>query len=57
MKRERMDPAFEKIYPDKKSPLFVHIHVSCAYKGGVVRGGGLAGGKAFRSLRVFMLPL
>ncbi len=57
MTRDRMDPALESVYPDKESPLFVHIHVSCAYKGGNVDGGGLAAGKAFRSLRVFMIPL
>lgn len=57
MKRERMDPALEQVYPDRTCPLFVHIHVSCAYKGGQVKGGGLAGGKAFRSLRIFMIPL
>ena len=81
MTRERMDPALESIYPDKECPLFVHIHVSCAYNSGEsqtlrsgeccgespslrsgeccgnVYGGGLAAGKAFRSLRVFMIPL
>lgn len=57
MKRERMDPALQAVYSDKDNPLFVHIHVSCAYQGGRVRGGGLAKGKAFRSLRVFMIPL
>lgn len=57
MKREKMDPALERIYPDKECPLFVHIHVGCAYYGGAVNGGGLAQGKAFRSLRVFMTPL
>jgi predicted DNA-binding protein with PD1-like motif len=57
MKREMMDTALEAIYPDKNNPLFVHIHTSCAYKGGIVRGGGLAGGKAFRSVRVFMTPI
>lgn len=57
MKRERMDPALETVYPDKESPLFVHIHMGCAHLGGEVRGGGLAEGKAFRSLRVFMIPL
>lgn len=57
MKRENMDSALEAIYPDKDCPLFVHIHISCAYRGGNVKGGGLAAGKAFRSLRVFLLPL
>lgn len=74
MTRDRMDPALESVYPDKECPLFVHIHVSCAYKSdgaqcgerpapcsgewsGNVYGGGLAAGRAFRSLRVFMIPL
>lgn len=56
MKIERMDPMLRRVYPGGDNPLFVHIHVSCAYKDGV-RGGGLAEGKAFRALRVFMLPL
>lgn len=34
MRRELMDPALEAIYPDRDNPLFVHIHVSCAYHGG-----------------------
>ncbi len=57
MKRERMDPELAKVYPDKTSPLFVHIHASCALRGGRVVGGGLCGGQAFRSLRVFLAPL
>lgn len=57
MKRERMDANLAKIYPDKTSPLFVHIHASCAVGGGMVTGGGLVKGKAFRALRVFMVPL
>lgn len=57
MKREKMDPALEAVYPDKSSPLFVHIHASCAVAGGHVCGGGLQGGRAFRALRVFITPL
>lgn len=57
MKREKMDPALAAVYPDKTSPLFVHIHASCATAGGHVCGGGLCKGKAFRALRVFMVPL
>jgi predicted DNA-binding protein with PD1-like motif len=57
MRRENMDPELESVYPDKNSPLFVHIHASCAIAGGHVYGGGLKCGKAFRSLRVFMVPL
>lgn len=56
MKMERMDPMLKSVYPKGDSPLFVHIHVSCAYKDGV-RGGGLSKGKAFRALRVFIIPL
>lgn len=57
MKREKMDPALQSVYKDKDCPLFVHIHISCAHRDGSVRGGGLASGKAFRSLRIFMTPL
>ena len=56
MKREYMDPNLAKVYPDKTSPLFVHIHASCAKAGGAVVGGGLVRGRAFRSLRVFLTP-
>lgn len=57
MKREKMDPVLESVYPDKSSPLFVHVHASCASAGGHVCGGGLKSGKAFRELRVFLVPL
>lgn len=57
MKREKMDPGLESVYPDKSSPLFVHVHASCAIAGGHVCGGGLKSGKAFRELRVFLVPL
>lgn len=57
MKREKMDPVLEKIYPDKTSPLFVHIHASIAVSGGHVYGGGLQAGKTLRSLRVFIQQL
>lgn len=57
MKRERMDENLAKVYPDKTSPLFVHIHASCATGEGKIYGGGLVKGKAFRSIRVFMTPL
>ena len=56
MKKERMDPALAAVYKDD-GPLFVHIHASCATAGGHVAGGGLAGGKAFRAVRVFLVPL
>lgn len=57
MKRERMDENLAKVYKDKTSPLFVHIHASCAAGSGTIYGGGLVAGKAFRALRVFMTPL
>jgi len=57
MKRERMDANLAKVYKDKTSPLFVHIHASCATGEGKVYGGGLVKGKAFRALRIFMIPL
>ena len=57
MPREMMDPDLKDVYPDKDSPLFVHIHASFATAGGHVFGGGLKSGKAFRSLRIFMVPL
>jgi predicted DNA-binding protein with PD1-like motif len=57
MTKEKMDPELEAVYPDRESPLFVHIHASCARAGGQVMGGGLRGGKAFRSLRVFLQPV
>ena len=40
MKRECADPALLEVYPDKVSPLIVHIHASCATAGGHVAGGG-----------------
>ncbi len=54
---EKMPPELEDIYPDKDSPLFVHIHAACAIVGGHVIGGGLSAGRAFRALRIFVLPL
>jgi Predicted DNA-binding protein with PD1-like DNA-binding motif len=54
---EMMDPDLKDVYPDQDSPLFAHIHASFAVAGGHVFGGGLKSGKAFRSLRIFMLPL
>ena len=57
MKREKMDPNILGVYKDKSSPLFVHIHASCANGKGEIYGGGLVKGKAFRALRVFMTPL
>lgn len=54
MPKGKMDPDLRAVYPDKESPLFIHIHASCARAGGIVMGGGLRGGRAFRSLRVFL---
>ena len=53
---EECDPRLKAVYPDKDSPLFVHIHIAAAIMGGQVFGGGLRKGKAFRSIRVFLLP-
>ena len=57
MKRERMDENLARVYRDKTSPLFIHIHASCAAGGGAMYGGGLVKGRAFRSIRIFMIPL
>lgn len=57
MSKELMDPQLRSVYPNRESPLFVHIHAACARPGGQVTGGGLWGGRAFRELRVFMLAL
>ena len=57
MVKEKMDPQLRQVYPDRDSPLFIHIHASCARAGGLVMGGGLWGGTAFRSLRVFLRPV
>ncbi len=57
MTREKMDPALAAVYTDTESPLFVHIHASCATAGGHVSGGGLKAGRAFRAVRVFLMPL
>ena len=57
MKRERMDENLAKVYKDRSSPLFVHIHACCATGDGRIYGGGLVKGRAFRSIRVFLIPL
>ena len=57
MTRDHMDEALKKVYKDKESPLFVHIHASCVTGDGKVWGGGLVHGRAFRALRVFLIPL
>ena len=56
MKREKMDENLAKVYTDKSSPLFVHIHACCATGDGRIYGVGLVMGKAFRSIRVFLTP-
>lgn len=37
------------------SPLFAHIHMSCAIAGGSTCGGGLRAGKAFRRIKLYVL--
>ena len=54
---DKVDSHLASVYPDKDDPVFVHIHIAAAMAGGQVFGGGLRSGKAFRALRVFMLPL
>lgn len=54
---DSVDPSLAAMFPDRSDPLFLHIHIAAALAGGHVFGGGFRGGKAFRSLRVFMLPL
>ncbi len=49
------DPMLLKVYPDRDLPIFLHLHVSAAIIGGHTFSGGLWGGTAFRSLRVFMM--
>jgi Predicted DNA-binding protein with PD1-like DNA-binding motif len=48
-----IDPAIAAVYPDKSAPFFLHLHVAAASAGGHAFGGGLRGGKAFRSMRIF----
>lgn len=40
--------------PEEKSPLFAHIHMSCAIAGGKTYGGGFRTGKAFRRIKLFI---
>jgi predicted DNA-binding protein with PD1-like motif len=54
MEWEKADPRIKEIYPDKDDPLFVHIHIGAAISGGQMFGGGFRGGKAFRSMRIFL---
>lgn len=42
--------------PENDSPLFAHIHMSCAIAGGQTIGGGLRRGKAFRRIKLFVVP-
>ncbi len=53
MTMERMDPALRGVYKGD-GPLFVHLHASVATAGAHVYGGGFHGGKAFRSLKVYL---
>ena len=52
----RVDPQIAALYVTDDSSLFVHIHASCASRSGVI-GGGLVSGQAFRSLRIFLVPI
>ncbi len=54
---EKMDPSLRMIYKNIDGPLFVHIHACCATGDGRLYGGGLVKGKAFRSIRVFLVPV
>lgn len=54
MEWDRVPAALKQVYPDRNLPLFLHLHCACAMIGGHVFGGGLWGGTAFRSLRVFI---
>ncbi len=53
---EKVDPKLKSLYPDKESPLFIHLHIAAASAGGAVFGGGLRSGKALREVNVFLLP-
>jgi len=54
---EEVDSLIKNQYSQSTDPVFVHIHVSAAFAGGLVFGGGLRGGNAFRALRIFMIRL
>lgn len=56
MSFSRVDPQIAALYAEDDSSLFVHIHASCASRNGVM-GGGLIYGQAFRSLRIFLIPM
>lgn len=57
MSWDAVDPMIKAVYPDKNAPLFLHLHVAAATAGGHVFGGGLRGGVAFRSIRIFFACL
>ena len=57
MKRERMDENLRKVYPDKTSPFFLHIHASCVTGEGKIYRNKQKRGKAFRALSIFMKPV
>lgn len=40
--------------PEEDSPLFAHIHMSCAVAGGQTYGGGFRKGRAFRRIKLFI---
>lgn len=43
--------------PCTDSPLYVHIHASFGIAGGHAYAGGFRGGKTFRAMNVFIVPL
>jgi predicted DNA-binding protein with PD1-like motif len=55
--KEKMDEILKKVYANNPNPLFVHIHLSCSDKEGIVHGGALRSGRAFRSIRMFFEPV
>lgn len=52
---EKVDPQLAANYAADGCSLFVHIHACCVSRSGVY-GGGLTDGRAFRSLRIFLVP-
>jgi len=51
----QLAPLDELFLDDQKtSPLFAHIHMSCAIAGGNTFGGGFRSGKAFRRIKLYV---
>jgi len=55
--KEKMDEILKKVYANSQDPLFVHIHLSCSGKDGIAYGGAMRSGRAFRSIRMFFMPV